>query len=126
MPEGLETVTFEAMVSAGTGKPFVRMTAALDGEPVFAMNMPPSVCTAMGLRAVQAAIEGERDAGMIAFMFEDFAPRLGVEGDEAKGLVNVLLTGMREHRQQFDAEAGSMRKLADDDPSDLTEGGGAQ
>jgi hypothetical protein len=31
-----------------------------------------------------------------------------------------MLSGLRDHRQQFDAEAGTMRPLSDDDPSGLT------
>lgn len=118
MPE--ETTTFEAMVSAGTGRPFVQMTCALDGEPVFAWKMSPAVCTALGLRAVQAAIESERDAGLVGFVLGEFSDQIEMpEGDERKQLAGVFLDGMRRHREQFDAEAGSMRPLGDDDPSSL-------
>ena len=108
---GRETTVFEAMVSASSGKPFVQMTCALDGEPVFAVKMSPDVTTALGLRAIQAAIEGERDAGFIAFLRS-----MGCGNAEVGG----MLIGLREHRQQFDADAGSMRPLSGDDPSSLT------
>jgi hypothetical protein len=110
MPEEeTENIVFEAMVSARDRKPFVQMTCYLkDGSPVFATQFRPSVATALGLRAVQAAIEAERDAGLIAFMYEN--------GAEDKD-VAMMLTGLRQHREQFDPEEGSMRALSDDDPS---------
>lgn len=103
-----ETIVFEAQVSGRDGRPFVKMTCSVGGRPVFSTQLAPSVATALGLRAVQSAIEAERDAGMVAFMRET-----GLE-DKA---VAMMLNGLREHRQQFDAAEGSMRPLADDDPS---------
>jgi hypothetical protein len=110
----METITFEAQVSARDGRPFVKMTCTLaNGEPVFATQLRPSMVTALGLRAIQSAIEAERDAGMVAFMHD--------AGIDDQG-IGVMLTGLREHRQQFDAEEGSMRPLAGDDPSEVTDG----
>lgn len=117
-----EWTTFEAMVSASTGKPFVQFTAGLGDEPVFSVKMPPSVVTAMGLRAIQSAIEAERDAGLVAYILERFGPQIGMEGDAARALAAAFLSGMRQHREQFDAEAGTMRPLSGDDPSEATGG----
>lgn len=108
-----ESIVFEAQVSARDGRPFVKMTCSLkDGEPVFATQLPPDVVTALGLRAIQAAIEAERDAGFIAFLHS-------MNVDEQ--MVGPMIVGLRDHRQQFDAEAGTMRKLGPDDPSELEE-----
>jgi hypothetical protein len=109
---GAETTTFEAFVNAPDGRPFVQMTCALDGAPVFAVKMSPAVCTALGLRAIQASIEAERDAGLIEFL------RTAGFDDRA---VAVVLVGLREHREQFDAASGTMRPLSGDDPSELTD-----
>lgn len=114
-----ETVVFEAMVSASTGRPFVQMTCELDGTPVFAAKMAPSVAVATGLRAIQSAIEAERDAGMVAFVMEEVAPEMDVAEDARAGLAGMFLSGMRAYREQFDARAGSTRaKLSDDDPTE--------
>ncbi len=109
---GVETTVFEAMVSARDGRPFVQMTCALDGEPVFAVKMAPGDVTALGLRAIQSAIEAERDAGFIKFLRS-----IGAGDAELVSMLN----GLRENRQQFDAAAGSMRPLSGDDPSRLTD-----
>lgn len=112
MAEGMESIVFDAMVSAKDGRPFVQMTCSLkDGTPVFATQFRPSLVTALGLRAVQAAIEAERDAGLVAFMRE------GGATDEQVG---AMLVGLRGHREQFDAEEGTMRPLGPDDPSGLS------
>ena len=108
-----ESTTFEAMVSARDGRPFVQMTCSLGDNPVFAVKMSPDVITALGLRAIQAAIEAERDAGFVDFMRKDLRA-----GDPEIG---AMLSGLRDHRRQFDAEAGSMRPLSGDDPSSLRE-----
>lgn len=79
---------------------------------MFATQLPPDIVTALGLRAIQAAIEAERDAGLIAFMRE---------GGATDGQVSAMLVGLREHRQQFDAEAGTMRPLGPDDPSEVSD-----
>lgn len=108
-----EITTFEAFVSANNGKPFIQMTCSLGDDPIFSIKMSPAVATALGLRAIQAAIEAERDAGFFAFV------RNGLQmGDQEAGM---MLSGLRDHRQQFDADAGSMRPLSDDDPSSLNE-----
>lgn len=109
-----DITSFEAMVSASTGKPFVQLTCFVGDDPVFATKMSPDLATALGLRAIQSAIEAERDAGFIAFLRDS----LGMTDDQQIG---AMLSGMRDHRQQFDAEAGSMRPLSGDDPSKLSE-----
>src|SRR3954447_3112035 len=108
MSDQVETTVFEAFVSARDGRPFIQMTCAVGDELVFSTKMSPSVATALGLRAIQASIEAERDAGFISFLRED----MGVEDK----LVGAMLSGLRDHRQQFDAEAGSMHPLSGDDP----------
>jgi hypothetical protein len=108
-----EDITFEAQVSARDGRPFVKMTCSIDGQPVFATQLRPSMATALGLRGVQAAIEAERDAGLIAFL-----RTLDIGDDQ----VNGLLIGLRDHRQQFDAVEGSTRPLSDDDPTEVSGG----
>lgn len=102
------------MVSANDGRPFVQMTCSLGDEPVFATKMPPAVATALGLRAIQSAIEAERDAGFVAFC------RKVLELDDQA--IGGMLMGLRDHRQQFDPAAGSMHPLSGDDPSSLTDG----
>ena len=121
MSEGTESTVFEAMVSASSGQAFVQMTCALNEEAVFAVKLSPAVATALGLRAIQAAIEAERDAGLVAFVYDELAAQMGLESRrEVDGLVGMLLVGLREHRAQFDSEAGSMRPLSGDDPSSLS------
>lgn len=111
---GEETTYFEAMVSARDGRPFVQMTSALDGEPVFACKMAPSVATALGLRAIQSGIEAERDAGFVAFL-------RSIDADD--NAIGGMLVGLREHREQFDAAEGStLTPLSDDDPSQHSDG----
>jgi hypothetical protein len=108
--EGKESIVFEAQVSVHDGRPFVKMTCSLaSGDPVFATQLRPAVVTALGLRAIQAAIEAERDAGLVAFYRDIEAP------EEAIG---SMLLGMRHHREQFDAAEGSMRRLGPDDRSE--------
>jgi len=114
MADPVESTTFEAFVSASTGKPFVQMTCSLGDEQVFATKMSPDICTALGLRAIQAAIESERDAGFVDFV------RNGMEMDDRA--IGFMLSGLRAHRQQFDPDAGSMRPLSGDDPSSVSDG----
>lgn len=106
-----ETTVFEAFVSASNGKPFIQMTCSLGDNPVFSIKMSPDVATALGLRAIQAAIEAERDAGFISYV------RNGLQLDDRAA--GVMLSGLRDHRQQFDAVAGTMRPLSGDDPSSV-------
>lgn len=118
-----EWTVFEAKVNAPDGRPFVQMTCGLGDDPVFSIKLPPAVCTALGLRAVQASIEAERDAGLVAFLTGEFADKMELdEGDPSRrGFAAMMLDGMRRHREQFDAEAGSSRKLGPDDPSSITD-----
>lgn len=106
-----EDIVFEAQVSARDGRPFVKMTCSLDGVPAFATQMRPSLATALGLRGVQAAIEAERDAVLIAFFREAGMDNAGV---------NATLIGLRSSREQFDPAEGSTRPLADDDPTEVS------
>lgn len=106
-----ENIVFEAQVSARDGRPFVKMTCLLDGVPVFATQMRPSMATALGLRGVQSAIEAERDAALIRF-FRD-------AGMDDAG-VNCVLVGLRSSREQFDPDEGSTRPLSDDDPTEVS------
>lgn len=109
-PEPSESIIFSGGVSMFDGKPFVELQIIRDGEHVFATRFRPSLCTALGLRAVQAAIEAERDAGLIAYF-------RGVGMDDQA--ISTILVGLRTHRDQFDAEEGTMRRLSPDDPSGL-------
>lgn len=113
MSNQTEITVFEAFVSANNGKPFVQMTCSLGKTPVFSIKMSPAVATALGLRAIQAAIEAERDAGFIGFV------RDGLQMDNRAA--GMMLGGLREHRAQFDAAAGSMQPLSDDDPTSMSE-----
>lgn len=113
MSDQMHTTTFEAFVSAKTGNPFIQLTCSVGDKEVFQVNLSPDVATALGLRALQSAIEAERDAGFIKFLRDE----MGVEDR----LIGPMLSGMREYRQQFDADAGSMRKLSDEDLSSLRE-----
>lgn len=106
----VETTSFEAFVDARDGRPFVQMTCALDGVAVFSVKMSPAVTTALGLRAAQAAIEAERDAGFVGYL-------RSIAVDEQA--IGVMLVGLRDHREQFDASEGSMVALSEDDPSEI-------
>lgn len=88
------------------GKPFVAVTYTdSDGKVVAEGQLSPAGCLALGIRTIQSAIEAERDAGLVLFFKE-----AGFE-DNAIG---ALLTGMREHRQQWGpGEAKPMFDLAD-------------
>lgn len=110
---GVEATVFEAQVDRRDGRPFVKMTSMLDGVPVFSTKMSPAVATALGLRAVQAAIEAERDAGFVAFLRSI---------DIEEGGAAQMLHGLRLHREQFDVASGSMAALSDEDPSELDTG----
>lgn len=109
----VESTTFEAFVSASTGKPFIEMTCSINDKVVFTCKMSPALATALGLRAIQSAIEAERDSGFIKFLRDQL--ELSDEG------IAAMLSGMRDYRQQFDAEAGSMRPLSVDDKSRVRE-----
>jgi hypothetical protein len=113
-----EWTTMEAMVNAPDLRPFVQITSGVGNEPTWASKQPPSVTTALGLRAIQAAIEAERDAAMIVFIRDEFGPQCGLDEQQSLGMAAHFLDGLRRHRQQFDAAAGSSTTaLADDDPS---------
>ncbi len=115
-----EWTTFEGLVNVGDKQPFCMMKCGLGKDPVFAMKMAPATMLAMGVRAIQAALEAERDAGLIAYVEGEFSDDVGLpQGDTRIGIAGAMLDGMRRHREQFDPEAGSMRKLGPDDPSEL-------
>lgn len=112
MGEQREWTAFEAMVNASDGRPFVKMTCGVGDELVFSTKMSPALCTALGLRGVQAAIEAERDAGFVACILD-----MGME----EQMAGMLLAGLRAHREQFDAATGSMAKLGGDDRTEMTD-----
>jgi hypothetical protein len=73
------------------GKPFV--TTSLDGEPLG--QLTPAEALNMGIRAIQASVEAERDAATL----------LGVKGagfDEATAAGFLQL--IRSHRSQVDPD----------------------
>lgn len=113
---GTDHVTAEGLVSKTTGLGFMQLTCWTAGEEGFwQTKMPCAVGTAMGLRIIQASIEAERDAGMVAYLrdcaFDD--PQ-----------VSAMLLGMREHREQFDPELGSARPIvAEEKPWEGENGG---
>lgn len=120
-PDRSEWTVFEAFVNAPDGRPFVQMTSGLGDNPVFAVKLSPAMATALGLRAIQAAIEAERDAGFVAYLREEVGPEMKIEESDRKGFAAVMLNGLRRHRERFDAAEGSMASLGDDDPSSLTD-----
>lgn len=75
------------------GKPFVR--TEINDQP-FGQLTPPEAY-ALGIRAISAAIEAERDAGMIRHLRSVGMPYEGI---------SELLRGMREHRDQYDPPEG--------------------
>lgn len=116
-----EWTVFEAQVERGRGRPFVKLTSGLGDDAVFSTRQSPAVTTALGLRAIQAAIEAERDAGFIAWIVTEFGPQLDLHGEDAERFAAMALDGLRRYRRQFDADAGSMAALFPDDPSELTD-----
>jgi hypothetical protein len=76
------------------GKPFV--ATYVDDRPFGQLS--PKEAVALGIRAISAAIEAERDAGLIRFLKSD-----GKLDDHAIG---ILITGMRDHREQYDPPEG--------------------
>lgn len=75
------------------GKPFV--ATYVNDEPFGQLS--PKEAIALGIRTISAAIEAERDGGLIRFFKER-----GMD-DRAIG---ALLVGMREHREQYDPPEG--------------------
>lgn len=116
-----EWTVFEAFVNAPDGRPFVQMTSGLGDNAVFATKLSPAQCTALGLRAIQAAIESERDAGFIAYLLNEVAEQMDIPEDTHKQFAAMMLDGLRRHRTQFDAQSGSMADLFEGDPSKLTD-----
>jgi hypothetical protein len=75
------------------GKPFV--LTSIDEKPFG--QLTPQESIALGVRAISAGIEAERDAGMIRFLQSiDF----DIEA------INAMLTGLREYREQYDPPEG--------------------
>jgi hypothetical protein len=74
------------------GKPFVILL--IDGEQKG--QLTPAEAVAHGTRAIQAAIEAERDAGFVEFWREE----MGRSEEET----SALILGMREHRSQSDPD----------------------
>jgi len=75
------------------GKPFV---ATFVNDKPFG-QLEPREAIALGIRTISAAIEAERDAGLIRFF---------KEADMDDQAIGVLLTKMREHREQYDPPWG--------------------
>jgi 20S proteasome alpha/beta subunit len=75
------------------GTPFV---ATFVNDESFG-QLTPKEAVALGIRAISAAIEAERDAGMIAY--------LKAEGFTT-GAINVFIEGMRTYREQYDLPDG--------------------
>ena len=81
-------------MATAEGKPFV--ATFVNDQPLG--QLTPAEAIALGTRAIQSAIEAERDAGLIRFLKKD-----GKLDDQAIG---VLIVGMREHREQWDSKEG--------------------
>lgn len=114
----VEWTTMEAMVNAADLRPFVQITSGVGNDPAWASKLSPAVATALGLRALQAAIEAERDAALIVFIRDEFGPQCGLDEQQSLGMAGHFLEGLRRHRTQFDAMAGnSQTPLSEDDPS---------
>jgi hypothetical protein len=77
------------------GKPFV--VTFVNDEPFGQLS--PKEAVALGVRAISAAIEAERDAGLVRF----FKERL--EMDDVA--LSAVIAGMREYREQTDLPDGS-------------------
>lgn len=80
-------------VAAKNGEPFVIEEVELADGTTYRGQLTPAECHQHGWRMISAAIEAERDAGMVAFL-----QSIGMGQIEIGG----LLTGMRQHRQQHD------------------------
>lgn len=76
------------------GKPFVG--TFVNDEPFGQLS--PAEGYALGIRAISAAIEAERDAGLVAYLKD-----VGGMDDEE---IAAIIVGMREHRQQYDPPEG--------------------
>lgn len=80
------------------GKPFViTQYEDTEGNVIAQGQLTPAQAISGGLRQIQAAIEAERDAGMLAYLTE-----MGME----KEAIAALISGMRDHRQQYDPPHG--------------------
>lgn len=90
MPNEQPIIEVEAGVAAEGGHPFIKLAW---GEQ--AGQLTPGEAAAFGLRVIEAAIEAERDAGLVKF-FRDAHYE-----DE---LIGGLLLAMRENRQQHRVE----------------------
>jgi hypothetical protein len=80
-------------VSAKTGEPFVIEEVLTADGHAYRGQLTPAESHQHGWRMISAAIEAERDAGMVAFL-----QSIGMGQIEIGG----LLTGMRKHRRQHD------------------------
>lgn len=76
------------------GKPFVA-TYVTDGngDKIAEGQMTPSESIALGVRSIQAAIEAERDSGMVRWLRET-----GAEDE----VIGGMIVGMRRHRDTAD------------------------
>lgn len=94
-------LTFDARVTI-KGKPFV--CVIIDGKEVG--QLTPLETKHLGLRVLESGIEAERDAGFLKFMLE--------MDPTSRGLVHAgaMLRGLREHRQQADADGRDVAEEA--------------
>ena len=82
------------------GKPFVHILA--DGDKVG--QLTPGDAIKFGVRGIQAAIEAERDAGVVRAIHKNYGT-----GDEPEKMIASLLTMIREERDQWDPDGGTLR-----------------
>lgn len=83
------------------GKPFV--VIYVDGEPYGQLD--PAEAIAHGTRAIQAAIEAERDAAVVLACLET-AAAAGDPKEKGDEMAVALLEMTRRHRQQHDPDPG--------------------
>lgn len=114
-----DTITFEGMVSGISGKPFVKLTVRKGARLVYEVKFDPATVTALGLRAVQAAIEAERDAGFVAFLAAESPVGLGLSTEASRH----MLRGLRDHREQFDSDIGAVSaRISENDRTKVSDG----
>lgn len=94
MAEGMGGVFSTQGKVTKEGKAFVE--TFVNDEPFGQLS--PEEAIAMGVRAISAGIEAERDAGLIRFL------KASAKLDD--DAIAVLINGMREHRDQYDPPFG--------------------
>jgi len=86
-------IEFAAGVSGTTREPFVHVTWGNEKG-----QLTPAEAMQHGIRAIQAAIEAERDAGFIDWAMSSDGPHLELPHAAA------MLAGLRDHRSQADPD----------------------